>query len=120
MSTTRPQKPNAYRTMFRAVVLYLLLPVVLLLTAVLTWLRWESSQPREDWFDARQGRIEDIRNEHVALDGEQLSEAVRLVADTGLAADFRAPRADDGRFQGIVCAGISFDQQELELRQRST
>jgi len=58
----------------------------------LTWLRWESHQPREDWFDARRGNIEDVTvADSVTADG-QLSAFVTLRSDSGLAISFRVIR----------------------------
>lgn len=71
---------------------YLLLPVVLLVTFALVWLRWESAQPRDDWFDERQGRIDEVETETSPVDYDQLSESVRLVSNTGLRVSFRVVR----------------------------
>jgi dienelactone hydrolase len=76
----------------RALVVYLLLPVTLLLVFVLSWLRWESSLPRDDWFGERQGRIDTVQAETSPVEYEQLSESVRLVSDTGLRVSFRVIR----------------------------
>lgn len=97
MSTNIQEPPSRKRPVLRSVVVYLLLPVTLLLLLPLLWLRWESSLPREDWFAERQGSIEKVDAEQVALDGDKLAEAVRLVSDTGLEVSFRVIRnADPG------------------------
>ncbi len=44
----------------RSVLIYLLLAVVLAITLPLTWLRWESHLPRDEWFGQRQGQIESV------------------------------------------------------------
>ena len=74
---------------------YFLAAVLLLVTAAFSWLRWESSQPREAWFDERQGRIDSVESENRAVEHGQVSEAVRLVSDTGLKVSFRAIRKAD-------------------------
>ncbi len=71
---------------------YFLAFVLLLMTAALSWLRWESSQPREAWFDERQGSIDGVESETRAVQHEQVSEAVRLRSDTGLNVSFRVIR----------------------------
>ena len=60
-----------------------------------TWLRWESSQPRDDWFDERQGQIESIVAESSVSDYGQHSESVRLISDSGLSVFFRVIRNVD-------------------------
>ena len=44
----------------RSVLIYLMLAAVLAITLSLTWLRWESNRPRDEWFTERQGRIESV------------------------------------------------------------
>ncbi|MGI9237270.1 MAG: alpha/beta hydrolase family protein [Woeseiaceae bacterium] len=79
-------------SILRVVLVYFLLPVLLVLTLVLTWLRWESAQPRDDWFGERQGRIAKIETETSTIHSGQLSESVSLVSDTGLKVSFRVIR----------------------------
>lgn len=81
-------------TLRRSLAVYLSLVVILLLPLLLAlvWLRWESSLPREDWFSERQGSIEKVETEEAALDRDRLSDAVRLVSDTGLKVSFRVIR----------------------------
>jgi len=79
----------------RLLAVYVLLPVLLVTTLGLSWLRWESAQPRDAWFAERQGRIERIASKETELDGAQLAEAVRLVSDTGLQVSFRVLRESD-------------------------
>lgn len=83
--------------MFRRILIYCVVPVVLLLTLALTWLRWESAQPRADWFDERQGRIDRIETETTSVGNDQQSASVRLVSDTGLDVSFRVIRKQDVR-----------------------
>ena len=95
MSTKSQEPPTGKKSVLRSITVYLLLPVTLLLLLPLLWLRWESSLPREDWFSERQGSIEKVDTEQTALDGEQLAEAVQLIADTGLTVSFRVIRKAD-------------------------
>ena len=47
-------------------------------TTGLTWLRWESHQPREDWFGERRGNIEDVTVADSVTANGQLSAFVTL------------------------------------------
>jgi len=64
----------------------------MLITLSLTWLRWESSQPRDDWFSERHGRIESVATEESITQYGQLAESVRLISDSGLQVSFRIIR----------------------------
>lgn len=61
-------------------------------TISLTWLRWESHQPRDDWFDARRGKIEGVTVENSVTAYGQLSAFVTLTSDSGLSISFRVIR----------------------------
>ncbi len=76
----------------RSVLKYSVLVVVMLITLSLTWLRWESSQPRDDWFSERHGRIESVATEESITQYGQLAESVRLVSNSGLQVFFRIIR----------------------------
>ena len=71
---------------------YLALVVVLSIAFSLTWLRWESSQPRDDWFSERHGRIETVATEESVTKYGQLAESVHLISDSGLQVSFRTIR----------------------------
>lgn len=71
---------------------YCLLFVVLFATIALTWLRWESGQSRDSWFDERQGRIESALAERSVTQYGQSSESVRLNSTSGLQVSFRVIR----------------------------
>ena len=58
--------------------------VALVAVAGLLWLRWESHLPRDEWFDKRQGRVEDVRTEQSMTPHGQLAETAVLRSDTGL------------------------------------
>ena len=76
----------------RSIVLFAV--IALLITAItgLTWLRWDSHQPRDDWFDERRGNIEGVTiADSVTADG-QLSVFVTLRSDTELSISFRVIR----------------------------
>lgn len=76
----------------RSVLLYALMAAVITSTIGLTWLRWESHQPRDEWFDARHGTIEVVTVEDSVTADGQLSAFVTLIADTGLSISFRVIR----------------------------
>ena len=76
----------------RAVLLYAVIAVVMASTIGLTWLRWESHQPRDDWFDARRGRIDGVTVENSVTADGQLAAFVTLTSDSGLAISFRVIR----------------------------
>lgn len=76
---------------------YALLAVVLSISLSLSWLRWESSQPRDDWFSERQGQIETVTTESSITPHGQLSESVHLTSGSGLQVSFRIIRDKGGR-----------------------
>lgn len=76
----------------RAILLYFLLFVVLSMTLPLTWLRWESGRPRDNWFNERHGRIDTVAAEESITEHGQLAESVRLTSDSGLQVSFRIIR----------------------------
>ena len=73
---------------------YLILTVVLAVTAALAWLRWESGLSREAWFDERRGRIVAVESEESPTAHGQLSEFATLRSDTGLTVSLRVIRGD--------------------------
>lgn len=87
-------QPQVIATLRRVLVYFLILVVLASVTALL-WLRWESTQPRDDWFDERQGQIEEVETETSAVDYEQLAQSVQLVSNTGLKVFFRVIRKAD-------------------------
>lgn len=76
----------------RSVLKYFLLVVVVSITLSLIWLRWESNQPRDDWFGERQGQIETVTTEVSITEYGQLAESVQLTSDSGLRVSFRIIR----------------------------
>jgi fermentation-respiration switch protein FrsA (DUF1100 family) len=76
----------------RSALKYLVLAAVLFIAASLTWLRWESGLPRDDWFRDRQGQIETAVAEQTVSQNGQLSESVTLESDSGLQVSFRVIR----------------------------
>lgn len=78
----------------RSVFKYLLLIVVVSITLGLTWLRWDAGQPRDDWFDERQGQVEAVVVTETTTIGGQRSDAVRLTSDSGMEIFFRVIRDD--------------------------
>ena len=69
--------------------------IFLLLVLPLAWLWWESSLPRDEWFDERQGQIESVSIEESLTRFGQRSESVTLISDTGLRVSFRVIRNID-------------------------
>ena len=84
-------KPLYLRVLLR-VAIYLLLPIVLLVTVGLIWLRWESSLPRDEWFTERQGHITDVHVEESIESHSTVSQSVRLRSSSGLQVTFRVIR----------------------------
>ena len=76
----------------RSVLKYFLLIVVLSMTLSLTWLRWDSGRPRDDWFNERHGRIDAVATEESITEHGQLAKTVRLTSDSGLQVSFRIIR----------------------------
>jgi dienelactone hydrolase len=66
--------------------------VVLMISLALAWLRWNSSEPREEWFSERQGEIVAADVEQSVTVFGQVSEAVELRSDSGLHVSFRVIR----------------------------
>ena len=74
------------------VLLYAVIAIALAATIGLSWLRWESHQPRDDWFDERQGEIAEVSIENAVTADGQLSAFVTLTSNTGLSFSFRVIR----------------------------
>jgi len=79
-------------TVLRSSLKYFALFVVLSLTLLLSWLRWDSGRPRDNWFSERHGQIETIAAEASVTRYGQLSETVRLISDSSLQVSFRVIR----------------------------
>ena len=80
------------RAKIYAVLKYSALAVVLAVSLSLTWLRWESSQPRDDYFDGRRGQTETVVVESSITPYGQQSDSVQLESDSGLRVSFRVIR----------------------------
>lgn len=92
--------------LLRSIVLYATMVVVLVVTAGLTWLRWESHQPRDEWFDQRRGDIESVVVEDSVTGDGQLSFFATLSSTTGLRFSFRVLReATDSRLPVLLVLG---------------
>ncbi len=77
---------------FGYVLKYTVVTVVIVLVIGLTWLRWESHLPRDEWFDKRRGQVDgELIENSITADG-QLSAFVTLHSDTGLSFSFRIIR----------------------------
>ena len=76
----------------RSIVLFAVIALLIIAITGLTWLRWESHQPRDAWFDERRGEIENVTiDDTVTADG-QVSAFVTLRSDSGLSISFRVIR----------------------------
>jgi len=71
---------------------YALAAFVVAAALLLTWLRWDASRPRDDWWDARQGSLADVTAESLPVEGDMLATAVRLRSDTGVEVGLRVLR----------------------------
>jgi len=85
------------RARFRSVLKYSVLIFVVSISLALVWLRWESSRPRDDYFEKRQGLVETVAIESSITRYGQLSESVRLTSDSGLRVSFRILREEGAR-----------------------
>ncbi len=97
--------------------LYGLIAVVIAFAIGLTWLRWESHQPRDEWFDARRGNIEHVTmNESPDAEG-QLSAFVTMRSDTGIKFSFRIIRfaSDEALPVLLVLGGHRTGSDAVEL-----
>jgi dienelactone hydrolase len=63
----------------------------------LSWLRWESHLPRDDWFDRRPGQIDSVNIEDSVTADGQLSAFVTLRSTSGLSFSFRVIRYPSDR-----------------------
>lgn len=72
--------------------LYTVIAVVIAAAIGVAWLRWESHQPRDEWFDKRRGTIESVTAEESRTTDGQLSALVKLRSDTGICFSFRVIR----------------------------
>ena len=81
-----------FAALVRSALLYGAIVLVIAATTSLTWLRWESHQPRDDWFDARRGEIADVTVADSVTANGQLSAFVTLRSYTGLSVSFRVIR----------------------------
>jgi len=78
----------------RVLLFYGVLPVILLLTAALTWLRWESGRPQADYFANRQGRLASVSVAETSRSPGQVSQFLTLASDTGLSVSLRVIRRE--------------------------
>lgn len=72
--------------------LYTVIALVIAAAIGLGWLRWESHQPRDEWFDRRRGDIERVSVDDSVMADGQLSAFVTLRSDTGVSFAFRVIR----------------------------
>jgi dienelactone hydrolase len=101
----------------RSVLVYAVMTVVIASSVGLAWLRWESHQPRDDWFDERHGKIEDVTVTDSVTDDGQSSAFVTLHSDSGLSISFRVIRypTDDPLPVLLVLGGHRTGSDAVEL-----
>lgn len=89
-----------------SVLLYAIIAVVIASAIGLTWLRWESHQPRDEWFDERRGSIERVDVKESMITDGQLSAFVTLRSDTGVSFSMRVIRdPSDGPLPVLLVLG---------------
>jgi dienelactone hydrolase len=100
-----------------SVVLYTLIAVVMLSTIGLSWLRWESHQPRDDWFDERRGKIQAVYIDDAETTDGQLSSFVTIRSSTGVSFSVRVIRhpSDDPLPVLLVLGGHRTGSDAVEL-----
>lgn len=74
---------------------YLVIGLLLVSVVGLTWLRWESHQPRDAWWDQRHGNLASVAAETGTTPHGQLTETVTLTSDSGLQVLLRLIRDGD-------------------------
>ena len=86
---------------------YLLLAVFAAVIIGLTWLRWESHKPRQDWWDERQGQLVGVATESGTTPFGQRTDSVTLKSDSGLQVFARVVRDKfpNGRLPVLVVLG---------------
>ena len=91
----------------RKVVVYGLLLVFFLICVALGWLRWESHQPRDQWFVERHGKLLDAATERGSTPFDQLTEKLTLTSSSGLVVVARLIRDENiaGRLPVLVVLG---------------
>ena len=62
---------------------YAVIAIVLVLVTSLTWLRWESHQPRTDYWLERHGQVVAVASEETTTPHGQLTETLTLGSDSG-------------------------------------
>ncbi len=100
-----------------SVLLYGVMALVIASAFGLGWLRWESHQTRDEWFDERRGEIESVTvDDSVTADG-QVSAFVTLRSDSGLSVSFRIIRypADEPLPVLLVLGGHRTGSDAVEL-----
>ena len=86
---------------------YGFLLVVVAMCVALGWLRWESHQPRDQWFVERHGNLLDVAKERASTPYGQLTEKLTLTSSSGLIVVARLIRdeAVEGRLPVLVVLG---------------
>lgn len=66
--------------------------LLLLMAAVLVWLRWDAGQPRDEWFAERHGEMRSAAVERIPAAPGLSAASVRLASDSGLEVFLRVVR----------------------------
>lgn len=106
------------RTVFRILLLYVLLPATLLLAGSLIWLRWDAARPLSDYFVERHGTLDGATVLESANTPSRTSEFVRLESTSGLQVSVRAIRGAGSAERLpvlIVLGGHRTGSQAVEL-----
>jgi len=77
---------------FLRVLAYSCLGIVVMVSVLLTWLRWDAGKPLDQWFEQRQGTLTDVAISAVTDNDGQITELVTLTADSGLSVTLRTIR----------------------------
>ena len=86
---------------------YAVIAIVLVLVTSLTWLRWESHQPRTDYWLERHGQLVAVASEETTTPHGQLTETLTLGSDSGLQVLVRLirDRQTNGKLPVLIVLG---------------
>ena len=102
----------------RKLLLVVVLPIALLITAALIWLRIDASRPLNAYFDARQGALGGVEVLESRVDGGQVDRLLEIRSDSGLRVRARVVRpsfADDRLPVLIILGGHRTGSDAVDL-----
>lgn len=91
-----PPQASTVLHKFVRVIVTVLVSMLLVLTVVLSWLRWDAGQPRERWFQERHGTLVGVSVAESNTQEGQASEFITLRSDSGLEVSLRTIRDVSG------------------------